>query len=385
MKILHVTPTYLPAVRYGGPIYSVHGLCRVLVGLGHEVHVFTTNVDGEGNSDVNLATPVDVDGVMVWYFPSRYFRRLYFSPPMMKMLQKMVQDFDLLHLHSVFLWPTWAAARVARCHGVPYVLSPRGMLVKALIHKKSWLLKSCWIRLIEQKNLEQASAIHVTSSEEEKELCRFTFSLPPVATIANGVAAPSVWSENGVSDDISAVMQSSGYVLYFGRLNWKKGIDRLIRTWKDIPHIKLIVAGNDDDGYLAELQRIAQAEGVSNRIVFLPRFITGADKEALFASARLFILLSYSENFGITVLEAMIRGLPVAVTREVGAAEIVKASGGGKVLDNLESGGGVAAMLQDKQQLKKMSSRGSSYVFAQYNWQHIGARMDRLYCEVIDA
>jgi hypothetical protein len=54
MRLLHVVPSYYPAVRYGGPIYSVHALCRSLVAAGHEIHVFTTNVDGSADSEVPL-------------------------------------------------------------------------------------------------------------------------------------------------------------------------------------------------------------------------------------------------------------------------------------------------------------------------------------------
>ena len=63
MRLLHVVPSYYPATRYGGPIRSVHGLCTALVKQGHEVHVFTTNVDGD--SDVPMECPVDLDGVKV--------------------------------------------------------------------------------------------------------------------------------------------------------------------------------------------------------------------------------------------------------------------------------------------------------------------------------
>ena len=58
MKILHVVPSYLPALRYGGPIHSVHGLCKALAARGHAVEVFTTNVDGPQNSKVPLGVPV---------------------------------------------------------------------------------------------------------------------------------------------------------------------------------------------------------------------------------------------------------------------------------------------------------------------------------------
>ncbi len=76
--------------------------------------VFSTNVDGDNDSDVPLGQPVDIDGVKVWYFPSKRLRRIYWSPSMKKALEKQIPDFDILHLHSIFLWPTWAAARSAR-------------------------------------------------------------------------------------------------------------------------------------------------------------------------------------------------------------------------------------------------------------------------------
>src|SRR5436305_8839466 len=81
VKILHVVPTYLQARRYGGPIFAVHGLARALVERGHHVDVFTTNVDGDGESDVPLRERVDLDGVGVYYFGSP-MRRLYWSPQM---------------------------------------------------------------------------------------------------------------------------------------------------------------------------------------------------------------------------------------------------------------------------------------------------------------
>src|SRR5271169_4056294 len=69
LRLLHVVPTYYPAVRYGGPIRSVHALCASLVRRGHQVCVYTTNVDGGANSDVALGEPVDMDGVVIHYFP----------------------------------------------------------------------------------------------------------------------------------------------------------------------------------------------------------------------------------------------------------------------------------------------------------------------------
>src|SRR6185503_11189293 len=165
MRLLHVVPTYLPARRYGGPIVAVHGLCRALVGRGHEVDVFTTNVDGDGVLDVPVALPVDLDGVRVHYFPSPV-RRLYWSPQMRRALREGVRHFDLVHSHAIWLWPGYAAARAAHRANVPYVISPRGMLVPELIRQKSPLVKRAWLAAIERRSFADAAAIHFTSDIE---------------------------------------------------------------------------------------------------------------------------------------------------------------------------------------------------------------------------
>ena len=92
-----------------------------------------------------------------------------------------------MHTHAVFLWPLWAAARAAERAGVPYVMSPRGMLEKALIEQKSRVFKTAWIALIEKQNLRRAAAVHVTSAREAVELAAFGFDLPPMVEVPNGV------------------------------------------------------------------------------------------------------------------------------------------------------------------------------------------------------
>src|SRR5882762_10400101 len=100
MRLLHVVPTYLPAVRYGGPIFAVHGLCQALVARGHEVEVFTTNIDGPGNSPVSVGIPVSVDGVQVRYFSCPLVRRLYWAPALGRRLRHEIGKFNAVHLHS---------------------------------------------------------------------------------------------------------------------------------------------------------------------------------------------------------------------------------------------------------------------------------------------
>ena len=380
MKILHVVPTYLPAVRYGGTIQSVHGLCVALTALGHEVHVFTTNVDGGADSEVPLCQSVDVEGVQVWYFPSRILRRLYWSPKMAKALLQAVPDFDVVHLHSVFLWPTWAAARVAEGCGVPYVVSPRGMLVRDLVRRKSRFLKWAWIKLIERRTFASASAIHVTADKELEELRRFDFDLSVVWMVPNGVDGPDIYSLKN-TDDFPGIKQ---FALFLGRINWKKGLDRLIKAWKDVPDAILLIAGNDEDSYQRDLARLATKTGVAGRIRFLG-MVQGESKWRLFRDAELFVLPSYSENFGISVLEAMFMGCPVVVTPEVGLAEAIAESEAGLVVtgDPISLGREIRKLLGDATRRRKMGANGRRLAFTRYSWRRVAGQMADEYETII--
>jgi glycosyltransferase involved in cell wall biosynthesis len=394
MRILHVVPSYLPAVRYGGPIKSVHGLCRALAKKGHDVHVFTTNVDGDKDSDVPLERPVDIDGVKVWYFPSKYFRRIYWSPRMKKALDEQAKEFDLLHLHSIYLWPTWAATRTARRSHVPYIIAPRGMLVKELVRKKNRWVKTAWINLIEKINLENAAAIHVTSKIEADEAACFGFRLPKIVTVPNGVGAPLTLPSSpldlrggcgALSPLIIEILGKRPYLLFLGRINWKKGLDMLIPALSHIGNIPLVIAGNDEENYSSELKRLANTHAVEDRIIFTGP-VRGDDKASLLQNASMLVLPSYSENFGIVALEAMAAGCPVAVTPEVGLSDTISETGSGIVVpgDPEILASGINSLLSNPSLMLQMGANGKKVAKERFTWEAVSAQMEKVYQNILD-
>ncbi|MBS0520747.1 MAG: glycosyltransferase [Proteobacteria bacterium] len=378
-------PTYLPALRYGGPIRSVHALCRGLAGLGHDVHVFTTNVDGDGDSDVPLERPVDLEGVKVTYFPSRRLRRLYWSPPMGRALATALPTFDLVHLHAIYLWPMWAGARVARASHVPYVSSPRGMLAPQLIRRKSRLVKEAWLALIERRNLENAAAIHATSTGEANDIRGLGWALPPVKVIPHGVDDPEPLAGKPVSADIAAAIAGGGYILSLGRINWEKGLDRLIAALPYVPSARVVIAGGDREGHAASLAALARRAKVDGRVTIVPRHVDGADKEALFANAAAFAMTSLAENFGLASFEAMRRGVAVLVTREVGMSEIVRDANAGVVVEGTPQAisAGLETLLADPAERQRMGEAGRSHVLAHYGWSAVARQMEDLYRSIL--
>jgi len=377
LKVLHVVPSYLPARRYGGPIYSVHGLCKALAQRGHEVAVFTTNVDGPDDSAVPLHQPVELDGVKVWYFPSRLLRRLYWAPGLGRALREQIDTFDVVHLHSVFLWPTWVAARSAHKAGIPYMVAPRGMLVRDLIKRKNRFIKTAWIRCIERRTLAQASGIHITAEIERQELEKFDFDLPPMFYVPNGIEEIDSAAINSKNSD---VVPDYPYVLFLGRLHWKKGLDRMIRAWRHVPDITFVIAGNDEENYRQEMEELAQCEGVEDRIKFIGP-VHGDDKWQLYKNAKIFVLPSYSENFGNVVLEAMSMGCPVIVTPEVGLSRVVEQNECGIVTsgDPESLAKVIVQLLENPDACKKFGLNAKRIAHDHYSWSTVALSMQQAY------
>ncbi len=295
-------------------------------------------------------------------------------------LHRHVADFDVVHLHSVFLWPTWAAARASRRAGVPYLLAPRGSLIGNLIRMKSRWLKTAWIELIERRTLRECAGVHVTAEIEETELRALDLPVPDLFTIPNGVGLPTSpiatlrWAVYEPAATLRAVPQP--------RLT-EKGLDRLIRAWKWVPDLTLVVAGNDEDNYLPQLRALAAEHGVADRVRFVG---PAADqhKWALYAEAELFALTSYSENFGNVVAEAMAMSCPVLVTEEVGLAPFVRAKGAGIVSggDPREIAAAVQAIRADSSRRAEMGRKGRCAVIEHLSWDAIAARMTSVYRQI---
>jgi glycosyltransferase involved in cell wall biosynthesis len=297
-------------------------------------------------------------------------------------LEQQVGSFDLLHLHTIYLWPTTAAAHVARRMGIPYVLAPRGMLVADLINGKNRYVKKVWIACFERSNVRHAAMVHFTSTIEAEEARRLGIICKQSCIIPNGIDP----IEHPAEDDTPLTASTAGrrFLLFIGRVNWEKGLDRLIAALPLVRDCDLIVAGNDEAGYQRRLEALARQLRVQERIAFVGA-VDGPRKSELLRQAAALILPSYSENFGNVVLEAMAAACPVIVTPEVGAAEIVRRTGGGVVLEGAPDAlaAGINRLLAEPHTLQHMGNRGRTAIDAQFNWQSIARGAERIYRDIL--
>ena len=288
-----------------------------------------------------------------------------------------------MHLHSVFLWPTLAAARAATRAGVPYVLSPRGMLVPELIRRRGRLRKLAWIHLVERRTLAGAAALHVTSDLEAAELARLGLRMPAVFAVPNGVDCEPPWEEAALSPAVRELVSGPPFLLFLGRLSWKKGLDRLILALPNAPDAILAVAGNDEERYRPQLEQLAAKASVAERVRFLGP-VDGADRAALLQRTVALVLPSYSENFGNVVLEAMAAGSPVVVTPEVGVADMVREEKAGVVTegDAPRLGAALHDLIARPEVAAEMGRLGAAAAHRRYSWKTIAAEMERVYDRV---
>jgi poly(glycerol-phosphate) alpha-glucosyltransferase len=115
----------------GGPTHSVTRLCEALNELGAPTEIATVAGAGEQAPPPGI-TPVHA-------FPLAWPPRLRRSPELEAFLDHEAPRFDLIHVHGLWQWPGTAARRVAIKHGLPLVISPRGMLEPWALGQRAWL------------------------------------------------------------------------------------------------------------------------------------------------------------------------------------------------------------------------------------------------------
>jgi glycosyltransferase involved in cell wall biosynthesis len=385
MKILHIVPTYFPATRYGGPIQSVHDLNKGLARAGHQVTVFTTNIDGNKDLSVPTNSPQILDGVEVWYF-SAIFRPWFFSYQMLLTIRSKLVDFDLIHITSVFLSVSTLGAYYAKKFNKPYIISPRGSLMVEPL-KKSGFKKHLYLSFIEKCNLAGASAIHFTTELEKKEYGAMGLPMKNYLVIPNFLEPISNFPERGMFRTKFGLKPEEKIILSLGRLNWKKGFDTLIpafaKVQQNIPEVKLVIVGGDEGGYKREIEKLIAngewqianskepaanglgegGEKLKDKIIFTGE-LKGEEKLSAYQDADLFVLPSYAENFAMTVLESAQCGVPSIVTPAVGLAEEIQKNGAGLVVekDSEKFAEAIIAILKDDGKRLEMGKRAKLMV-----------------------
>ena len=382
MRVLHVIPSL--AAVHGGPSRAIGLFERALGRAGVEMEIATTDDDGPGRRLVlHMAAPAR--SVPCHWFPKRSeFYKC--SPALGIWLMKHVADYDLLHIHALFSFSSIAAAWAAQRGDVPYIVRPLGTLTRYGMEQRRPWLKQASLRWLDGPMLRRAAAVHFTADAERDEAA--VLGIPMRSAVlplaVDAMAKPDCDALFG----LFPVLRHGNYVLFLSRLDPKKNVEALLAAMAilrpDYPDLRLVLVGDGESAYVAQLKRRAASLGIDDRLVWTG-FLDGGLKAAAFKGAAVFVLPSFSENFGIAAAEALLAGLPCVLGRGVAIAAEVERAGAGLAVEPL-----AAATAQALgHYLANPDSRASAGAAARrlasthYSVDAMGAKLVDLYTEVL--
>ena len=331
MRITHAMPVYAPAWQFGGPVLSVSRLCEALVAEGVDVQVLTTNAGLPDWPANELGQPRPWRGVTVIRYPVDRPGGPIRSRALEQALPAALAETQLLHLSAIWQPLGLPLQRAALAQGIPVLHSLRGALGPYSL-RRGWWKKLPYLLLRERPLLQRAAGLHLTSSQEAREL-RGLGLRAPRHLLANPLDLEGLRPDPELRQRWRQRLQlaaSTPLLLVCGRQHHKKGLDLLPGVLADAREHpwRLLLVGGDDDGSGAALQRRLGQLGLADRVLVKPT-MPAHELAGVYNAADLLLLPSRHENFGNVVVEALACGCAVAISNRTGVADDLLASAPG--------------------------------------------------------
>ena len=360
-------------------------MCKALQRAGIEVTIATTDHDLEADSLRNNSATLD--GVPVHIFAAQLGDSFKYSRPFTSWLNSEITNFDVVHIHAVFNHSSIAAARACARENVPYIVRPLGTLDPWSMKQKR-IRKQLFLRLGAKRLLTNAAAIQYTT-EAEKNSTEATLKLNHGTVVPLGIDDElSSFEISGEKfEQLFPTVADRPYILVLSRLHPQKNIEALIQAFMSISSTpalsqwRLVIAGDGDGDYVAELQALA---AMDDRVMFTG-WLESTAKSAILRNASLLALTSFQESFGLCLLEAMTCGVPVLVGSNVKLAAEIKGAGAGWITAP-EQDAIAQALLTALADVTELKTRGMAGVrFARtFTWESVGSLLASLYASVIE-
>ncbi len=324
MKILHIIPSI--SKKRGGPSTAIINMLKALRCEGIDASILTTNDNIiYRESGYPLGQWFSIDEIPVLMFPAlnsriRFLSEYLISPGLFFWLYGNINTYDAIHIHAIFSFPTTFAMIIARRRRVPYIVRTIGQL-NAWSLSQSRTRKFLMILFVERSNLRNALAIHVTSKSEMNDIKK-VYDHKNILLLGLGVNLGRLIlpSKKKVSKEI--------HFVFLSRIHPKKQLDRLLEAFsilsKESGNLRwrLFIAGSGDLSYIDSLKSFAHKKGITNSIEWMGH-LDGERKLRLLESCDWYVLPSMSENFGLSVAEALANGVPVIISDGVGISDII--------------------------------------------------------------
>lgn len=388
MKVLHVVPAL--GARTGGPAVSVVESSLAVAGCGVVTTIAATDLPATASlrssgSVSRSDLPAGAERLDVRLYRHRFPHRLAFSPQLYRALRREMADYDVVHIHSLWLFPQLAAHILADRHGIPVIVSPRGAL-DPWLRRRGGLRKALANALWQDDLLERAAFIHVTSAGEA-DLISDIAPATPRAIVPNGIN----WAQFASLPDRESFHRKwldgrpGPVVLTLGRIAAKKGLDILVRAFgraaASHPGATLVLAGPDDEGLTPRLRALAAREGIGERTVFTG-MLRGNDKLAALAAADVWALPSHTENFAVAAAEALAAGRATILSTAINIAPEAAAKGATLLAEpTLEDFAAcLMELLSDPVRRNELGIRAQEFA-RRYDWRAVAPQLAAVYAE----
>lgn len=388
MKILHISPSYYPAVQFGGPIQSVHLLNQALIQQGIIVEVLATNAGLTDRADIPIRKKLLIDTVPVTFLPFIGYEHYNFSISFLKKVFQEVPRFEIVHITAVWNFPVLAAALACLWYKIPFILSPRGTLYPETIAHRSSFIKKLYYSIIAGIPVRKATMLHFTTKDEATKVREHLKLSNPYCIIPNGLDLSAILLGSKTETESTQQLPEK-YLLFIGRIDRKKGLDIFLpafaRIVSEFPDLQLVIAGPDNENYSQHLKEQARELGIINRLLFTGT-LAGPAKWNAYRKAEAFILTSYSENFGMTVAEAMACHCPVFISDKVALAEYIQNPPAGFVcqttIDSIERE--LRFLLQNPSLAAERAQKAVEIVQKEFDIQAIAGKFISTYQSILD-
>jgi glycosyltransferase involved in cell wall biosynthesis len=362
-------------------------MCRALGRRHVDVTIATTDADGPGRLAMPLERTQLFHDVPTIVFRRQFSEAYKYSAPLARWLDANVSRFDLVHIHAVFSHASMAAAAACRKHGVPYVVRPLGTLTPWSLGQKRVRKRLAW-RLAAGRMMRHAAAVHYTSADEQR-------ATEASRRLARGVivglgADDALLNRGSLEPAASLPPFSPEHELILSRLLPTKGVAAALSALLTLlgePRFnrwRIVVAGDGDPQYVAQLKRLVDAHAQRERVAFVG-WLDPAGKAVVLHNASLFVLPSSHESFGISVVEALACGVPVVISGGVAIAEDVRAAAAGWVSTAQANDliGALGEAMADDDERRRRGAAGRALVEARYTWPRIARELEQLYVRLI--
>ncbi len=297
--IIHVTEGI--ELSLGGTTQFIMSLCDALYDKGFQAEIWAPK---RSNADISLKNKI-----VIRQFEINIPKFIYHCKGFYEALEELNPKPALIHQHGLWLDLYRESAKFARKYKIPHIISLHGMLEPWALNRSRWKKRLAWLAF-QKRDIRLASCLHVATQREAENIRNLGIKTP-VAVIPNGIQVTGCRTQDA---DFYPELRNKRIILFLGRIHPVKGLDFFAKVWakiaNDFPNWQWVIAGPDEDNYQSELQTLFEQLRISNRITFVGP-VAGDKKSALLRASDLLILPSYLESFGIVVLEALNKGIPV--------------------------------------------------------------------------